>query len=717
MRVAPGELVTLLCGNVEPTPLSLMNVISRAPGNAAREQTTVMFDGISETALLAAGGRVLVRAPGNLRPQTTVDIRFRCAAVETVLHNVPVQPSMPALLTTGGAGRGPVIAINADGTSNAPTNPAALGSTITVLATGTGSVPDSDAAHWGAANAPLDVSIAGIVCPIVNVSASAMLRGVELITFTLSGLQEFRGAVPLTIAAKGVLSQEGTFVFVDVPGTAASSIFSGNAIDGNVVDSNADDGDGFSGPHGQSGEGVRTNTVEITAGAVSFTQQGVGSVSRSVQSKLQDVLSVMDFGAVGDGVTDDTKAIQAAFNAAVATSGRVRIPATRGGYRVSSTLNVPRGLTIKGENYADPWTGSTQSRILTVASNIPVLSIVDTVQDGSTTDVSVSDLLLDCNGKPGSTGVQVGGTQAQKWTTFVRLENVWGYNCSAASILIREAWNVRLINVRTSGPGSGLRIDPLTTTSTILIEGGHFGPHPSGQGVYITGASASNHANIRLHGVIIEGCASPQIAVARPVQALSFDDIYIEGPTAVAMDLSGQVKAVGGIFGNVDPGPVTVTNSVLGGTTAIYSSVPLLGGLTVSGNTSTATTFVNIPAGSQHLVFGPNSISTGAILLHGVVPNDLARPSVQAISTKTVDYTLTTEDVTVLADCGGGPLSLTLPPAPMTGEMHNLKLISGSGPTTVIGNGFLIDGSTQLTLTPTRPSVRLQYDGSQWRTL
>lgn len=59
------------------------------------------------------------------------------------------------------------------------------------------------------------------------------------------------------------------------------------------------------------------STQKFAPGAVvgaSFTQAGTGAVARTIDSKLKDVVSVKDFGAVGNGIVDDTTAIQAALD-------------------------------------------------------------------------------------------------------------------------------------------------------------------------------------------------------------------------------------------------------------------------------------------------------------------------------------------------------------------------------------------------------------------
>lgn len=46
-----------------------------------------------------------------------------------------------------------------------------------------------------------------------------------------------------------------------------------------------------------------------------FTQNGTDALQRTFESKLRDLVSVKDFGAVGDGLADDTQSIQRAVNA------------------------------------------------------------------------------------------------------------------------------------------------------------------------------------------------------------------------------------------------------------------------------------------------------------------------------------------------------------------------------------------------------------------
>jgi hypothetical protein len=81
----------------------------------------------------------------------------------------------------------------------------------------------------------------------------------------------------------------------------------------------------------------------VDSSEVTFLQAGSGAVVRTAQSKMRDVVSVKDFGAVGDGVADDTVAIQ---NAMDASSG-VHLPA--GTYKISSSLQMNDNNFVFGE--------------------------------------------------------------------------------------------------------------------------------------------------------------------------------------------------------------------------------------------------------------------------------------------------------------------------------------------------------------------------------
>ena len=84
------------------------------------------------------------------------------------------------------------------------------------------------------------------------------------------------------------------------------------------------------------GEAIQEGSINATG--VDYTYPATGAVERTLQTKLQDSISVKDFGAVGDGVTDDTAAIQAAIDACETLKKPLFFPA--GTYYMTSGITV-----------------------------------------------------------------------------------------------------------------------------------------------------------------------------------------------------------------------------------------------------------------------------------------------------------------------------------------------------------------------------------------
>lgn len=91
---------------------------------------------------------------------------------------------------------------------------------------------------------------------------------------------------------------------------------------------------------------TRLASIVSTIGAslVGYIATGAGAIGRTVLARLRDEVSVKDFGAVGDGITDDT----AAFTAALASGhSRIRVPA--GTYLAGPLLMSAVGQRLIGD--------------------------------------------------------------------------------------------------------------------------------------------------------------------------------------------------------------------------------------------------------------------------------------------------------------------------------------------------------------------------------
>ena len=110
-------------------------------------------------------------------------------------------------------------------------------------------------------------------------------------------------------------------------------------------------------------EEARDKTVDIivlpgeTDANLKFVADGT-TTPRSLSERFADIINVKDFGAKGDGVTNDTVAIQAALSAASVFRGDIRENAMNyvqncvffpaGTYIISDTLFVGEGTTVFG---------------------------------------------------------------------------------------------------------------------------------------------------------------------------------------------------------------------------------------------------------------------------------------------------------------------------------------------------------------------------------
>ena len=214
---------------------------------------------------------------------------------------------------------------------------------------------------------------------------------------------------------------------------------------------------------------------------VGFIADGVGAQYRTVQSKLRDTVSVKDFGAAGDGSTDDTADIQAAINA-TPYAGTLHIPA--GTYLVSGGLTAIQPIRIVGDGL---------SSIIAVAASVnattDVITYVGTTSGSAAEGYYIADLkIAPVSGTPARYGINLGG---QTGTNINRatVERVYVGQFGSYGLRNNGAFSSTVQNSSITG----LLFDDCTDNQNVLnntIQGNDWG-------VYIDAVPGTNMFNIK----------------------------------------------------------------------------------------------------------------------------------------------------------------------------------------------------------------------------
>ena len=279
-----------------------------------------------------------------------------------------------------------------------------------------------------------------------------------------------------------------------------------------------------------------TNDKSVTGATLrdrlnSFLQTGTGAVATNVQSKLREFVSVKDFGAVGDGVTDDTAAIQAAIAHASITKQAIYAPA--GTYFCgSSTITINTGIQMFGDGMA-----STVFSFSSGAGNAFAIA-----QGAGVVGLQLRDFAI--NGQlGGKVGLRLGDGNINNSTVDSHFQNLRIFNMSTG-ISVSYSWSCLWSNLRvqscTSPAAFGNQVNASLFNNCAFVSFSAPIQMINCEGLEFNSCNISNHTD-----------ASSAITLFQSIAI--FRNPYFENNSPVLATVGGSAQAFGSSF-HVDGG-------------------------------------------------------------------------------------------------------------------------------------------------------------------
>lgn len=219
------------------------------------------------------------------------------------------------------------------------------------------------------------------------------------------------------------------------------------------------------------------------------------------------VVNVVDFGAVGNGVTDDTVAIQNAINAARSASVYTSVYFPRGTYLISATLVADR-VSLQGD------LGYSILKSDGISSSDFMIECGASVSYGDAKP-TIQNLLIDCNSECNGIDIQI------RHHNVINC-SILNANATSTTIGISLQRNTQLVqNCHIDNCGYGIYLDGITaaTVAATVIRDNYI------NGCTTAGIIINQSLMLLIEGNVIQTCGTE--IILRNISGIDFDAISI----------------------------------------------------------------------------------------------------------------------------------------------------------------------------------------------
>lgn len=293
-------------------------------------------------------------------------------------------------------------------------------------------------------------------------------------------------------------------------------------------------------------------------------------VTRTLQEKLDDIADIRDFGAQGDGTTDDTAAINRAIQQVYSgvyndSSSLVRrtINFPAGTYKISSTILVPPYAKFVGD-------GLDNTILLTTNGAVPAIKTMDSQFNGTGStkakSVFISDMQFSANvpiGDLTNALLEVNGCSDGKFQNVKFVGNIGATNNLVyVTDTTNNTRNIIFDNCTFTNGGSGVNVVVGGLgVSSVKVQNSNFDQ------LSITGYSISNSVNgFDSVNNFFGNVANPRLVGSNSTHYAFGDAMYGTGAANIAGVMIGRQNIGGTVTSSVPTGSATVLAQLSSGT-------------------------------------------------------------------------------------------------------------------------------------------------------